>query len=192
MASRWFCGVTIVLAALAVATPTHAEGLGDFCASVGRDVKRRNCWPQPFVYADRQAAREPFALMVANGWERQNLLSDVHFEAGGVELSEAGRLKVLWILSNAPQQHRAIYVHRTESPEITGVRLRTTQEFVAKTAPHGRAVAVAESARSDEGTPADRVDRISRDAFAASPKPVLPAAGGAAGGGGGGGGGGAK
>lgn len=74
-----------------VTPPIFAGELGEFLSSVARDTKCRNCWPEPFIYSDRELTRQVMAIQVAAGWERQNLLSDFHFVSGGTELTEAGR-----------------------------------------------------------------------------------------------------
>ena len=109
----------LAIAGLACVAPAHAgwiacilEGTKEFCSSVARDTKRRNCWPKPWVCPDRQAVQAPFAVMVANGWRLQNMLGDHHFAAVTGELTEAAHLKIRWILTEAPQQQRTIYVHR--------------------------------------------------------------------------------
>ncbi|HEX5103587.1 MAG TPA: hypothetical protein VFV87_07250, partial [Pirellulaceae bacterium] len=33
------------------------------------DWHRNNAWPEPFASADRAAVREPFCLMIDNGWK---------------------------------------------------------------------------------------------------------------------------
>jgi hypothetical protein len=171
-------GVWVFLLITACTAPLWADPITDFCHSVVQDVKRRNCWPKPFMYSDRQAAREPFALMVNNGWQRQNVLMDIHFESGGTQLSEAGRRKVLDILNVAPAQHRAIYVYRAATPQDTAIRIGTVQQFVAQSAYQGQVAPIFESNRPDEGWPAEQVEMVNRKFQAAMPNPTLSAAGG--------------
>ena len=93
----------IVFAVVTLTTiPLSADWLCDFCNSVARDTKRRNCWPAPFNCPDRQTVRAPFAIMVNNGWRRQNMLGDFHFEATTGQLTEAGKLKIRWIVIRGP------------------------------------------------------------------------------------------
>jgi hypothetical protein len=174
MASRRMGGVWVFLLATAWAAPLWAEPIGEFCTSVVKDFKRRNCWPAPFIYADRQTAREPFAAMIGNGWQRQNLVTDVHFESGGTQLSETGRRKVLTILNEAPEQHRIVYVYRGATPQETAVRIATVGQFVAQSAYGGQLAPVFESSRPDDGWPADRVEMVTRKFQAAFPDPKLP------------------
>jgi hypothetical protein len=181
---------SVVLGALAVTLTAQAGDPGcDIVHSMARDFKRRNCWPKPFVYPDRQAVREPLAIMVANGWQRQNLVGDYHFDAGTGQLTEAGRMKVLWVLSEAPEQHRSIYVHRAATPEETAARMTAVQELVAQNSAGQPPPPVLETNKSIDPWPADLVDAINKKFQTAIPDPKLPAPQSTTFGGGGGGGG---
>ena len=167
--------VWIALVGLVCATPARADFLEDFVHNVIRDTKRNNCWPNPFVYPDRQAARVPFVLMVNNGWRRQNMLGDYHFEQSSGELSESGRLKIRWILTEAPRHHRTIYVHRARSPEETVARMDAVQQHAfTLLGPQGEPPTVVESTVSPAGWPAERVDSIGRKFQTSAPDPRLP------------------
>ena len=75
------------------------------------------------------------ALMVSNGWRKQNMLADHHFADESGVLTEAGRMKVRWILTEAPRHHRTIYVHRDEDAEVTAARIDYVQQLAAETQP---------------------------------------------------------
>ena len=111
------------------------------------------------------------ASQISAGWERQNLLSEFHFLPGGKELTEDGRMRVQWIMSEAPEPYRQIYVHRANTPQETVVRMQAVQRFVAQS-PYAVNVPVLESTRTDDGWPADRIDALSRkvDKSAMDPK----------------------
>ncbi len=182
MVSRRMASVWVFVLVTAWAGPAWADWLGDFFVSVGRDTARRNCWPEPFIYSDRQATREAFAAEVANGWQRQNVIMDMHFDNGGTQLSEYGRRKVLDILNQAPEQHRAVFVFRGATPQETAVRMATVQQFIAQSAYNGQVAPVYESNRPDDGSPADRIDLVNRKLWASIPDPKLPAESGGGGG----------
>jgi hypothetical protein len=148
--------------------------LGEFLRSIPRDTKRRNCWPKPFACPDRQYVRMPFALEVANGWRRQNMLGTHDFEGKEGLLNEAGKLKMQWILFEEPAQHRAIYVHIGQTDEETKARLKSVHAYAAHLLPQGNLPMITTTTISDEGSPADRVDLIGRKYQAATPAPVLP------------------
>lgn len=176
MFSRRLCVVTLVLVVVGEAAPAIAGDnvVADFFCSIPRDTKRRNCWPQPFVRPDRQAVREPLAIMVCNGWQRQNMLSDHYFEAKTGLLTEAGRQRIQSILTETPQQHLAVFVHRGQTPEETMARLQTVQQVVAQAPYPSHPVPVFETAMPDDGWPAERVDMLGRRFQATTPDPKLP------------------
>ena len=168
------------------ACPQCGGWSGGFVGSVCRDFQRRNCWPEPFVQPDRDAVRAPFGLMIANGWERQNLMIDQYFEDNGTRLTEAGRVRVRWIAFEAPAQHRVIYVHRSTEPEETAARVMAVQSYAAQVL-HGQPLPpILESNASVEGWPAERVDVINKKFLQSIPAPLLPSLsqGGGTGGGG--------
>ena len=103
----------------------------------------------------------PFVIQVANGWRRQNMLGEFHFEPGTGQLTEAGRLKVRWILTAGPQQHRLIYVHTAEKNEETSARIAAVQQLAAQITPND-VPPVMPTSISDDGWPADQVDLIGR------------------------------
>ena len=80
MPVRFLTILGFVLIAVGSVSQASANWFCDFCDDVARDIKRRQCWPDPFVYPDRVATRMPFATMVNNGWRRQNMLGKFHFE----------------------------------------------------------------------------------------------------------------
>ena len=174
MAVRFLLVVGTVFIAVGIATQASAEILCGAVNSIARDVKRRQCWPEPFTGPDRATVRAPFVIQVANGWRRQNLLGEYHFEPNSGELTEAGRLKVRWIVTVCPEQHRLIYVHTAEEDEETLARIAAVQRLAQKIAPDGMTPVLSTSI-SDEGWPADQIDLIGRKFQSSTPEPRLPA-----------------
>ena len=181
MAVRFAKIIGFLLIALGSTTPVMAgwwescTDASDQCfGSIARDIKRRQCWPEPFTAPDRVATRAPMVTMVSNGWRRQNMLGEFHFEPGTGQLTEAGRLKIRWIVTEAPQQHRIVYVHTADSNEETNARIAAVQQLVVRYAPPGELPPVLPTSISDEGWPADQVDLIGRKFRASTPPPRLP------------------
>ena len=173
----------LTVATLACVVPARADWLGclvegvkEFGRGVARDTKRRNCWPEPFLNPDRYAVRSPLALMVSNGWRRQNLLGDHHFVDQGGELTEVGRMKIRWILTEAPPQHRTIYVHSAGNAEVTAARIDSVQQLAAQLVPEGELPLVLETGIPVQDWPAARADMIGRKFEASTPEPRLPEA----------------
>ena len=175
MMARLVCLVAFSLVSLACTLPARADWICEFFYCMARDTKRRNCWPKPFVCPDRSAARAPFALMINNGWRHQNMLGDYHFSPDSGELTEAGQLKVQWIVTEAPQPHRTIYVYRADTAEATAARIRCVEQLAARLAPDGVFPPVLESEVPPRGWPASRVDIIGRKFESSTPDPRLPA-----------------
>jgi hypothetical protein len=150
----------------------------DFCFGMfngmAKDVKRRQCWPEPFASADRVAARAPFVTMVSNGWRRQNMLGENHFDPATGQLTEAGRQKVRWILVTGPQQHRTIYVHAGQTEEETSARMAVVQQLACQITPNNPPP-VFSTTIADAGWPATEVNAISRKYIGSLPNPRLPA-----------------
>jgi hypothetical protein len=141
-------------------------------------------WPQQYIGPSRRGICQSFDLMVANGWRRHNLLGQHHFERNSNELSEAGRLKVQWILTKAPPARRTIYIERTLDAQQTAERLEAVQQLAAD-ASTGAAPDVRETYVRDHGHPASSVDAIFTGFRNNQIAPMLPpsATGGGAGGG---------
>lgn len=142
--------------------------------SVRTDFHRNNEWPYTFVYADREAAFAPFEVMTYNGWRVQNTLGDHHFDAATGALTEAGRIKVQWIVTQAPEEYRTIYVQRAESSAVTVDRLEAVREVALAAAPEGMTPEIAETSIAPRGTPADYIDNVGRKYSDSMPAPRLP------------------
>ena len=86
---------------------------------VKRGYHRNVAWPWPYSCPDRIAVREPFRIMVDNGWRRQNLLGPHHFKTETNELTTAGELRIHWIMTQAPPERRQIFVERADNSDTT-------------------------------------------------------------------------
>ncbi len=183
MTARFLSVLGFALITLGSSAQLSADLMGDII----QDVKRRQCWPEPFSGWDRETVRAPFVIQVANGWRRQNMLGEFHFEPNNGQLTEAGRKKVLWILTVCPEQHRLIYVHAAEQNAETLARIASVQQLSSQISPN-RPAPVLATTIPDDGWPADEVDAISRKYQSSMPSPRLPAASSGAGSGSSGGG----
>ncbi len=180
MNARLVIATVGILAGLSWGTAANAQCgqcracRGAFLESVANDFAERNRWPYPYVCPDREAVKAPFGTMIQNGWRRQNMLSEEHFKDNGIELTEAGRLKVQRIMTEVPLPHRMIFVHRADTPEKTASRLEAVQRLATKFSPDGSPAIVQETTVSPGGWPADRADAVNRKFHTGVPAPQLP------------------
>jgi hypothetical protein len=133
-------------------------------------------WPWPYVCPDRIASREPFDIMIRNGWRRQNLLGAHHFNPATNQLNTAGELQVRWIMTQAPPQRRQVYIERAIEPSITAERIAAARQYATQVTLDGQTPQVFETHLMAEGRPAGIVDFTNVQFMENMPPPVLPAA----------------
>ena len=136
---------------------------------------RNSCWPKPFIYPDRKAVFAPMDVMANNGWRRNNLLGAHHFDAETASLNEAGKLRVAWILTQAPMHRRTVFVERSLNSVETGRRIEAAQQFAATVAPEGT-IQVVDTHIISEGRSAVDVDTTNVRFRESAPAPILPTA----------------
>ncbi len=146
-----------------------------FKDSVVTDFKRNNCWPEPFEGPDRAAVRAPFNIMVNNGWQLQNTVSEHHFDETTGKLTIAGQNKVFWILNHAPKSHRTVYVQMSRDPAVTAHRLETVNSLAQTYAAPGAIARVEPTMNEPPGWTAERVGLVNTAFEASAPEPRLPA-----------------
>ena len=176
--SRW----SLVLAVLACGLPAKA---GDLWDQEKTGWHRNNEWPNPFIERDRDAAVAPFALMIANGWQKQNLIGENYFDESTGTLTLAGRDRVRQILRTAPIEHRTLYVERDLNEMVTSARMDEVQRTVASLQPKGPLPEVLASDMIASGRPASIVsgDLKAWEASAPTPRVGSKASSGGTGGG---------
>lgn len=148
------------------ATPTA----GQRCASTYRTNVD---WPNYYIPTARSTINNTMAIMVANGWRRQNLLGDYHFDPETHQLTSAGQLKSQWILTQTPMDRRAVYVERGGTESDTAARIAAVQSYAAGLSPAVEPVSVMDTTIVSEGRPAGAVDSIFVGFQANQPAPVL-------------------
>jgi uncharacterized membrane protein YgcG len=173
----------MALISLSLAGGSAFAGWHEWWHRVHVDFYRNNSWPEPFSTIDRAAEREPFCIMVDNGWKMQNTIGTFLFDRETQRLNQAGELLVKWIVTQAPHHRRAVFVLKGDTAEATTTRVESVQQAVAKyTGGHACAA---------------YIDSITQQFNATIPAPRLPeqssgSSGGAGGGSGSGSGGGSQ
>lgn len=136
-------------------------------------------WPRQYVHPARRGICQAFETMANNGWRRNNLLGKYHFVPEEQDqLSDAGKAKVEWILTQAPPQRRTIFVERTLDAQRNADRVQSVQDLAANANAPGGPADVQETNIRDEGHPAGSVDAVFTGFSANQLPPVLPQSGG--------------
>jgi len=160
---------------LLAATSTAMAGpLGAAFRHINRGYHRNQCWPQPFAYQDYQAAKAPFALMVNNGWRLQNVIGTHHYIPGSATLNEAGQRQIHWIITQAPQNRRTIFVEQGETRQQTEARLAAVRKIAEHLAVNGEGFDVQETHLPAQGTSGAYADRVNQGFGESIPPPRIP------------------
>jgi len=160
------------------AQQTTQNGLNGSPSALGAceaGCRANQMWPSQYVPAARRSVQNVYEIMVNNGWRRQNLLGAYHFNPDSNELTEAGKLKVKWILSQAPQHRRSIFVERGSDPSRTDARVASINHWASAMSPSVGIVDINDTHLVAEGHPAGAVDHIFVGFQTNKPAPVLPA-----------------
>lgn len=188
---RWILASSLGLALVAggsfLCVPASAgDHWHDFWHRVKVDFHRNNAFPEPFQTADRGAQREPFCIMVNNGWKMQNTIGVYMFNHETQELNTAGEAKVKWVVTQAPIHRRAVFVLCGDTPEDTQRRVLSVQAYISRIVAPGHLPPVMITDREPEGASGEYFDAIHRATIQSIPSPRLPAgqSGGASSGGG--------
>ncbi len=124
-------------AVVSVASSQHCDaGWPEFKQECHTDKLRNNAWPQPFRSQDASSVIAPFEVMKSNGWREFNTIPNSFFN-GTNQLTDAGLLKVQQVLTQSPQNRKAIFVVKTESQEETAARVESVEIAVSGMIPVG-------------------------------------------------------
>lgn len=147
---------------------------GSICEAFWNGYCANVMWPSIYVQPARRGICESYAVMINNGWRRQNLLGDYHFKPESNELTKAGELKVQWILTQAPPHRRSIFVQRAGNEMQTAARVAQVNQYAANMSPPVGMIDVNDTHIVAEGRSAGAVDAMFVGFQANQPPPVLP------------------
>ncbi len=168
-----------VAASLAATNPAHAEGDG-FWDRFHLDFHRMNCWPEPFLHADRVATQTPLIAMTDAGWQLQNTLGDHFFDPQTQLLTQAGQLKLRWIATQTPLHRRTVLVLRSTDSAATVSRVQSVEEHLARLIPDAPRPDVRLTDKAPTGGSGEYFDEVDRQLKTTIPPPRLPGVSGAA------------
>ena len=101
------------------------------------DYYRNKMWPAPFTATDTQSVIAIFDQQRSNGWRLHNTLSSAMFDPKTHCLTDAGKAHVKWIVTQAPQARRVVFVLLDIDQQVTATRVESTQLAISAVMPIG-------------------------------------------------------
>jgi len=172
--AKWIVGLIFSGCTLVPTLPVRGDW-NEFWHCVHVDYHRANQWPHPFRGMDTAAVNAPFEVMKNNGWRAYNTISDPLFDPATNELTVAGRRQVLWILTQAPQHRRVVFILKSDSQEITAARMASVQKVAAELGGNAPPAGVFVTDIVPNRSPGQYQNAISRALMNSIPDPRLPA-----------------
>ena len=139
-----------------------------------KDSMRNKCWPVPFQQADRLVVCETLTRQLANGWKRQNTLSDVYFHPESQRLNEAGRRKLYNIMVNAPVGYRTVYFVESMNGEAQLQREESIRLAATQILPEEPSPVIVGLRQRPRSWSAEYINEITTRVNATMPSPRLP------------------
>ena len=130
-------------------------------------------WPHPYVCQDRQSVREFVHIQEEAGWVSETTLYDYHFDRDQQALNRAGLIHLRWILENAPESRRTVFVQSGANNGASQLRMANVQSELSEIVPSGAMPPVALRVTQPLGRPAMEVDKIQRSEIDSQPVPRI-------------------
>lgn len=139
------------------------------------DWHRNNAWPEPFQTMDRHATRTFQMAQTAKAWQLQTTLGHHFFDPDTQQLNVAGQYQLHWIVTQAPANHRTVYVARGENDRATNRRIDEVRRFVDSISWPQPAPEIVQTDLVPPAASGDRLDKMWEMRKGVIPAPTLPA-----------------
>lgn len=180
--------LTLFLGSVALATCSSgcavAQTCNDGCSddrvhsqSFWYDYYRNKSWPMPFRAADSRAVLSYFDVQRSNGWKLHNTLGAAMFNDATCELNDAGMAHVRWIVTQAPQDRRVVFVLEGDNQETSAKRVEATQIAISRYVPTGALPTIYLTDKDAPGSSGEYQTQINRAINASIPAPRLATGG---------------
>ncbi len=167
------CSTAIALAWLVMGSialgQTHSAG------SMTYDYYRNKLWPTPFRSMDTCSVMTFFEQQADNGWRLNNTISHSMFDPKTNRLTDAGKAHVQWIVTQAPQSRRVVFVLQGNNQQSTALRVESTQLAVSEVIPVGPLPSIYLTDREPTGSSGVYQTAIHRAMLSSVPTPRLTA-----------------
>jgi hypothetical protein len=176
---RRFFAAAMAFSTLAAGGAARADW-NSFWHRVELDIHRNNSWPEPFPAPDRAAARAPFGLMAAKGWQLNCTLGDQDFDPESNLVNRTGAAKIRTVLQNASPDRRAVYVLAAIEKDATAARVDSVQREISGKILDGPMPPVLVTDLRPPTTPAEDVASVIQRYHASQRPPMIPSSTGGA------------
>ncbi|MEZ6134182.1 MAG: hypothetical protein R3C53_04635 [Pirellulaceae bacterium] len=179
MNRHFILGLTLFAGAFAAASASAQQACSTEAGcsqSFHYDYYRNNRWPLPFRGIDSSAVLNYFDVQRNNGWKLHNTLGNAMFEPQSHMLTDAGRTHMQWIVSQAPQDRRVVFVLVGRNQQETAARVESTQLAISEMIPVGPLPTIYLTDRDAPGSSGTYQTAINRAMNSTVPSPRLTAA----------------
>lgn len=132
-------------------------------------------WPYPYICEDRQSVRDYISMQEETGWENATTLYDYHFDGDNQGVNRSGRIQLQWILRNAPEHRKIVYVQAASDVTASNYRVANVQSEISEMVGLENSPPVMLRVTSPLGRPAQEVDSIQLKARESQPVPRISA-----------------
>jgi hypothetical protein len=150
------------------------QGLETYKADHRLNRARNSAWPLPFSCWDREHYYAIFNQQYAIGNQVAHTLTSEYFHPESNELNRAGELRVAWIMQNAPQADKQIFLYEDETGPTMDQRIASVREFTDRYYAHLGNAAIVKSQLLPHQIPATFQATYLRQYSQGQPDPVIP------------------
>ncbi len=168
-------GAALLISGTTCAQTACPEGMS-WSQSFRYDYHRNNQWPKPFRAMDTGGVLNYFEVQRNNGWKMHNTLGNAMFDPTTNSLTDSGRNHMRWIITQAPQDRRVVFVLVGNDQQETALRVESTQLAISEMVPVGPLPTIYLTDRDAPGSSGVYQTAINRAMTSSVPAPRLPVA----------------
>jgi len=150
------------------------SGINSFKADYRINHARNSAWPLPFSCWDRENYNAILNQQFATGNQIAHTLTAQYFDPESNELNRAGELRVSWIMQNAPQRDKQIFVFEDQQGPTIDQRIASISNFTGRYYAHMGNATVAKSRLLPNQIPATYQQGYNQSYAEGQPDPVIP------------------
>lgn len=136
---------------------------------------RNAAWPMPFRAMDTAAVTSIFEAQRNNGWKLSNTIGAAMYAPGTHELTDAGKAHLRWVVTQAPENRRVVFVRQGANQAVTAKRVESTQLAISELIPVGPLPQLYLTQRDAPMSSGEYQTTVLRALTSSVPPPRLPA-----------------